>query len=76
MLFVNEVKQLNMGDNNVWHYILPFPLENEKRTQIWSVLQSKVGKTLLMKIKLDGRTYQRDLIKGTTYSNKSIIEYL
>ncbi|PVX23790.1 MAG: hypothetical protein CW716_11365 [Candidatus Bathyarchaeum sp.] len=65
-----------MGDNNVWHYILPFPLESEKRTLIWSVLQSKVGKTLLMKIKLDGRTYQRDLIKGTTYSNKSIIEYL
>jgi hypothetical protein len=65
-----------MGDNNVWHYILPFPLENEKRTLIWSVLQSKVGKTLLMKIKLEGRTYQRDLIKGTTYSNKSIIEYL
>ncbi|PVX25487.1 MAG: hypothetical protein CW691_04440 [Candidatus Bathyarchaeum sp.] len=65
-----------MGDNNVWHYILPFPLENEKRTLIWSVLQSKVGKTLLMNMKLDGRTYQRDLIKGTTYSNKSIIEYL
>jgi hypothetical protein len=66
-----------MGDNNnVWHYILPFPLENEKRTLIWSVLQSKVGKTLLMNMKLDGRTYQRDLINGTTYSNKSIIEYL
>jgi hypothetical protein len=65
-----------MGDNNVWHYILPFPLENEKRKLIWSVLQSKIGKTLLMKMKLNGRTYQRDLIKGTTYSNKSIIEYL
>jgi hypothetical protein len=65
-----------MGDNNVWHYILPFPLENEKRKLIWSVLQSKIGKTLLMKMNLNGRTYQRDLIKGTTYSNKSIIEYL
>ena len=65
-----------MGDNNVWHYILPFPLENEKRTLIWSILQSKVGKSLLMNMKLDGKTYQRDLIKGTTYSNKSIIEYL
>jgi hypothetical protein len=65
-----------MGDNDIWHYILPFPFENEKRKLIWSILQSKVGKTLLMKMKLDGRTYQRDLIKGTSYSNKSIIKYL
>ncbi len=65
-----------MGDNDVWHYILPFPFENEKRRLIWSVLQSKVGKSLLMNMKLDGRTYQRDLINGTSYSNKSIIEYL
>ena len=65
-----------MGDNDVWHYILPFPLETEKRRLIWSVLQSKVGKSLLMNMKLEGRTYQRDLIKGTSYSNKSIIEYL
>ena len=65
-----------MGDNNVWHYILPFPFENEKRKLIWSVLQSKVGKSLLMNMNLDGRTYQRDFINGTPYSNKSIIEYL
>ena len=65
-----------MGPNNVWHYILPFPFENEKRRLIWSVLQSKVGKSLLMNMKLDERTYQRDLINGTSYSNKSIIEYL
>jgi len=65
-----------MGDNDVWHYILPFPLETEKRRLIWSVLQSKVGKSLLMNMKVDGRTYQRDLIKGTSYSNKSIIKYL
>lgn len=65
-----------MGDNDVWHYILPFPLETEKRMLIWSVLQSKVGKSLLMNMNLDGRTYQRDFIKDTPYSNKSIIEYL
>ena len=65
-----------MGDNDVWHYILPFPFENEKRKLIWQVLQSKVGKSLLMNMKLDGRTYQKDLINGTAYSNKSIIEYL
>lgn len=65
-----------MGDNDVWHYILPFPLENKKRRLIWSILQSKVGKSLLMNMKLEMRTYQRDLINGTSYSNKSIIEYL
>jgi hypothetical protein len=65
-----------VGDTNVWHYILPFPLENEKRKLIWSVLQSKVGKSLLMNIKVNERTYQKDLITGTSYSNKSIIEYL
>jgi hypothetical protein len=65
-----------MGDKDVWHYILPFPFETEKRRLIWSVLQSKVGKSLLMNMALEGRTYQRDLINGTSYSNKSIIEYL
>jgi hypothetical protein len=65
-----------MGDKDVWHYILPFPLETEKRSLIWSVLQSKVGKSLLMNMALEGRTYQKDLINGTSYSNKSIIQYL
>jgi hypothetical protein len=67
---------LKMEEDQVWHYILPFPLETEKRRLIWSVLQSKVGKSLLMNMKLEGRTYQRDIINGTSYSNKSIIKYL
>lgn len=65
-----------MGNKDVWHYILPFPFENEKRQLIWKVLQSKIGKSLLMNIKLDNRTYQKDLINETAYSNKSIIQYL
>ena len=65
-----------MFDDQVWHYILPFPFENEKRQLIWSVLQSKVGKSLLMNLNLETRTYQKDLINGTSYSNKSIIKYL
>jgi hypothetical protein len=65
-----------MEEDQVWHYILPFPLETEKRRLIWRVLQSKVGKSLLMNMKVEGRTYQRDLINETNYSNKSIIEYL
>jgi hypothetical protein len=65
-----------MGENSIWHYILPFPYENEKRRLIWNVFQSKVGKSLLMNMKLESRTYQKDLINETPYSNKSIIEYL
>ena len=65
-----------MEAERVWPYVLPFPLEAEKRKLIWSILQSRVGMSILMKLKVEGRTYQQDLIKGTPYSNKSIIEYL
>jgi len=65
-----------MEEDQIWHYVLPFPLETEKRRLIWSILQSKVGKSLLMNMDVEGRTYQKDIIHGTSYSNKSIIEYL
>ena len=65
-----------MDEEQIWHYILPFPVETEKRRLIWSILQSKVGKSLLMNMDVEKRTYQRALINGTSYSNKSIIEYL
>ena len=65
-----------MGAEQVWPYVLPFPLEHEKRNLIWSILQSKVGMSILTKLKVRARTYQRDLIQETPYSNKSIIEYL
>jgi len=51
-------------------------LETEKRRLIWSILQSKVGMSILTKLKIESRTYQQDLIRETPYSNKSIIEYL
>ena len=65
-----------MEAERVWPYVLPFPLEAEKRKLIWSILQSKVGMSILMKLRGEGRTYQQDLIRETPYSNKSIIEYL
>jgi len=60
----------------VWPYVLPFPLDVEKRKLIWSILQSKVGMSILTRMRLEKRTYQQELIHGTRYSNKSIIEYL
>ncbi len=65
-----------MEEERVWPYVLPFPLEPEERKLVWSILQSKVGMSILTKLKVEGRTYQQDLIRGTPYSNKSIIEYL
>ncbi len=64
-----------MKARRVWPYVIPFPLETEKRKLIWSILQSKVGMSILTKLKVEDRTYQQDLIRGTPYSNKSIIEY-
>jgi len=60
----------------IWPYVIPFPLDAEKRKLIWSILQSKVGMSILMKLSLEDRTYQQNLIRVTPYSNKSIIEYL
>ncbi|UCE57487.1 MAG: hypothetical protein JSW19_03795 [Candidatus Bathyarchaeota archaeon] len=65
-----------MEAEQVWPYVLPFPLEHEKRKLIWTILQSKVGMSILTKLKVRNRTYQQDLIQETPYSNKSIIEYL
>jgi len=60
----------------VWPYVLPFPLEAEKRKLIWSILQSRVGMSILTRVKVEGRTYQQELMRGTPYSNKSVIQYL
>lgn len=65
-----------MSREHVWPYVLPFPTDVKQRRLVWSILQSHVGMSVLMKLKLDERTYQRELIRQTSYSNKSIIEYL
>ena len=41
-----------MEEERVWPYVLPFPLEPEKRKLIWSILQSRVGMSILMKMKV------------------------
>lgn len=65
-----------MSKEHVWPYVLPFPTDAKQRRLVWSILQSHVGMSVLTKLKLDERTYQRELIRQTSYSNKSIIEYL
>jgi len=65
-----------LNEKQVWPYVLPFPLDSKQRRMIWSILQSRVGMSILTRLTLDGRTYQRELIRQTSYSNKSIIQYL
>ena len=65
-----------MKDDNVWPYVLPFPTEAKKRKLILAILQSRVGVSILTRIKIDAHTFQHDLIGRLRYSNKSIIKYL
>jgi ribokinase len=64
------------SSKRIWPYVLPFPLDTEKRGLIWSILQSRVGLKILRVMSIEERTYQHDLIQQLPYSNKSIIEYL
>jgi ribokinase len=64
------------SSQRIWPYVLPFPLDTEKRGSIWSILQSRVGLKILKTMNIEERTYQHDLIQQLPYSNKSIIEYL
>jgi len=65
-----------LREERVWPYVLPFPIDAKQRRLVWSILQSRVGMSILTRLRLDGRTYQRELIRQTSYSNKSIIQYL
>jgi sugar/nucleoside kinase (ribokinase family) len=65
-----------LNDNNLWPYILPFPVEAEKRKLILAILQSRIGTNILTGIKIDANTFQRDLIGRLGCSNKSAINYL
>ncbi len=65
-----------VSTQSVWPYVLPFPLDSEKRGLVWSIFQSRVGLKILGEVSVDQRTYQHDLIEKLPYSNKSIIKYL
>ena len=73
---MNLIKEAKLKEEKVWPYVLPFPIEVKRRRKILGIVQSRVGMSILIRIRLDARTYQRELIKQTPYSNKSIIEYL
>ena len=73
---MNFIEEVELKEEKVWPYVLPFPIDAKQRRKIWGIVQSRVGMSILTKLRLDARTYQRELVKQTPYSNKSIIEYL
>jgi hypothetical protein len=73
---LNFIEGVKLKEDQVWPYVLPFPIDAKQRRKIWGIVQSRVGMSILTRLRLDARTYQRELIKQTPYSNKSIIEYL
>jgi hypothetical protein len=73
---LNFIEEVKLKEEQVWPYVLPFPIDAKQRRKIWGIVQSRVGMSILTRLRLDSRTYQRELIKQTPFSNKSIIEYL
>lgn len=61
----------------IWPYILPLPSDREdQRRFLLSVFGSDTVIDILKNVSLEGRVYQRDLIKRLKYSNKTIIKHL
>ena len=72
-----EIKTKNtQQQTTLWPYILPLPLDPEKRELVMSVLRSSIATAILMKIRLDAPSYQQQLIQKLPYSNKTIIQNL
>jgi sugar/nucleoside kinase (ribokinase family) len=69
--------QLMTDSDTFWPYILPMPTNYEHRIRfIRDVLASRVASSVLGQFEESGSVLQRDLIRGLSHSNKSIIHYL
>lgn len=61
----------------IWPYILPLPTDRaDQRKFLLSVFGSDTAIDILKNVSLEGKVYQRDLIKNLDYSNKTIIKHL
>lgn len=58
----------------LWSYILPLPIESMDQLKVLlSVFSSEISIEILKNIKLEGKTYQKELLKKLPYSSKTII---
>jgi len=67
-----------VGDalEELWPYVVPFPIDVEARKAVWSILSSRVGTAILKALRLEDKNYQKDLLEALPFSNKSVIYYL
>jgi len=68
---------LEASSLEIWPYILPLPSDRaDQRRFLLSVFGSDTAIDILRNVSLEEKVYQRDLIKGLNYSNKTIIKNL
>ncbi len=61
----------------LWSYILPLPVESVEQLKVLlSVFSSRITIELLKNIRLEGKTYQKELLEKLPYSSKTIIQKL
>lgn len=61
----------------IWPYIIPLPSDRgDQRKFLITVFGSDTAIDILKNVSLNGKVYQRDLIKNLKYSNKTIIKHL
>lgn len=74
---IRGYKRGSVGELDFWPYILPLPRSRvDQRRFLLTVFGSDTAMDILRSVSLDRKVYQRDLIKGLGYSNKTIIEKL
>ena len=61
-----------------WPFILPLPKEIAAQYKVLaSAFSSEIALRILRRLRLDGKTYQKDLIQELSeHSNKSVLKYL
>ena len=61
----------------LWPYVLPLPIDEGEQSKIlFSLFKSKASIDIMKYMRVEGATYQRDMIKKLPYSNKTIIQHL
>jgi len=69
---------VHKGREEPWPFIIPLPTKSTAQYRILtSVFSSDIAMKILRRLKLNAKTYQRDLVAELkAHSNKSILKYL
>jgi len=60
--------------DKVWSYILPLPVESVEQLKVLlSVFSSEITIEILRNVRIEGKTYQKELLEELPYSSKTVI---